>query len=98
VTDVAARVRAERPEIEEIILIGSYATDNAHYYSDLDLVVILSHDDRTPINRIPEYLLLFQDSPLPTDVFVFTREEVERRSEASDPFILRALDQGVRIA
>jgi predicted nucleotidyltransferase len=96
--DLAARVRERRPGIEEVILFGSYATGQAGYFSDLDLLVILSQDDRRPLDRVAEFLLLFRESPLPTDVFVFTRAEIEARLEASDPFITRVMREGVRVA
>ena len=98
VSALAAKVRAHRPGIEAIILFGSYAAGGPGYFSDLDLLVILAEDARQPVERIPEFLLLFQDAPLPVDVFVFTREEVERRSKASDPFMVQALEKGVRSA
>ncbi len=96
--EIANQVRNEKPEVQEIILFGSYAAGQPSYFSDLDLLVVLSKDDRPPIDRTPEFLFLFRDSPLPVDVFVFTREEIEKRTTAKDPFILRALREGIRIA
>lgn len=95
---LAARVCAERPEVEEVILFGSYSGGRPGYFSDLDLVVIVRDDSRRPHERVPEYLLLFQDAPLPVDLFVFTRDEVAARESAADPFMREILRRGIRIA
>ena len=95
---IAKRICAERPEIQEIVLFGSYATGTAGYFSDIDLVVIVNHDPRHPHQRIPEYLLLFREAPLPVDLFVFTRDEVAARDGAGDPFMRRLSTEGVHLA
>lgn len=74
----AARLLRDRPEVEEIVVFGSFADGRWAPGSDLDVFLILSRADRPIRDRVPDYL----PGPFPVgvDVFPFTREEiVERR-------------------
>ena len=84
-----------RPEIERVILFGSYARDDYGPHSDLDLLIVLDHADKPPRDRIDDYLDM--DLPCPFDVFPFTRAEIEKRLAEGDPFLKTALDQGIQI-
>ncbi len=72
--EYARRLLAARPEIEEIVVFGSFEAGNYAPGSDLDVFIILTRSDRRPHERIPE---LFPGRfPVPVDVFPFTREEM----------------------
>jgi len=90
-----AKKIAEEYKPEKIILFGSAATGDVREYSDVDLFVIKDTNDR-PIKRDQEVLRLLNPirSRIPADVLVFTPEEVARRSEIGDPFILGVLEKG----
>jgi len=91
VADLARR----RPEIERVLLFGSYARDDYGPHSDLDLLIVLNHADKLPRDRIDDYLDL--DLPYPFDVFPFARREIEDRLAEGDAFLKTALDQGIQI-
>lgn len=76
---------------EKVILFGS-AVKDVNKANDVDILVI-KNDTRRPIDRVGEVLGLFRHT-LPTDVMVYTPQEVERLEEWGDPFILRILRQG----
>jgi predicted nucleotidyltransferase len=73
----------EHPEIEEIVVFGSFANDTYAPGSDLDLFIILKDSNRSVRDRIPDYLP--NRFPVPVDVFPFTRKEMEVLS--SSPLI-----------
>ncbi|MBI4586819.1 MAG: nucleotidyltransferase domain-containing protein [Planctomycetes bacterium] len=98
ITQISREVRSKKPDIEEIVLFGSYSGGRPGYFSDLDLLIIVSQDSRLPPDRIPEFLFLFKDAPLPVDVFVWTREEYIKRSEKGDPFLQEIVQNGCRLA
>ncbi len=70
----ARRLLAARPEIEEIVVFGSFETGHYAPGSDLDVFIVLSRSDRPVRERIPE--LLPGAFPVPVDVFPYTREEM----------------------
>ena len=82
---VVARLRqavedelARRPEVREVVLIGSLARGDWSPRSDADLVVIVDESEEPVIAfRAQEYLPK-RDVGVPVDVFVYTREEAER--------------------
>jgi hypothetical protein len=57
--------------------------------SDADLLIILQSDTRPPLDRIPQYLELFQQAPVPVDIFPYTLEEAQQNA-----FARRALRMG----
>jgi hypothetical protein len=70
----ARRLLAARPEVEEIVVFGSFETGNYAPGSDLDVFIVLSRSDRPVRERIRE--LLPGPFPVPMDIFPYTRAEM----------------------
>jgi predicted nucleotidyltransferase len=74
----AARLLATHPEVEEIVVFGSFAEGTWAPGSDLDVFVILSHSAKAVWDRIPD--LLPGAFPVGVDLFPYTRQEVAART------------------
>jgi predicted nucleotidyltransferase len=69
-----------RPEVEEVVVFGSFERDTYAPGSDLDVLVVL-RESRLPIReRAGEYRPL--RFPVPVDLFAFTRTELDARRES----------------
>jgi predicted nucleotidyltransferase len=91
---VAALAR-RRPEVERVILFGSLATDRAVPGSDADLLMMLTHSDRTFLDRIPRYIP--EGCRIGVDVFPYTQAEIAAMQAAGNAFLRRALAEGVEL-
>ena len=58
--------------------------------SDADIVVVLKEDKRRIIDRIPEFARPFLHASVPTDLFPYTRREIEDQISGGNLFV-RAL-------
>ena len=74
----AARLFAAHPEVEEIIVFGSFADGTWAPGSDLDVFVVLSGSAKGVRDRIPD--LLPGAFPVGVDLFPFTRDEIAART------------------
>jgi predicted nucleotidyltransferase len=74
----AARLLAGHPEVEEIVVFGSFAKGTWAPGSDLDVFIILSGSTRPVRDRIPD--LLPGAFPVGVDLFPYTREEIAART------------------
>jgi predicted nucleotidyltransferase len=74
----AGRLLALHPEVEEIVVFGSFAEGNWAPGSDLDVFVILSGSSRPMRDRVPD--LLPGAFPVCVDLFPYTREEMTGRT------------------
>ena len=70
----AAHLMATRPEVEEVVIFGSFERGNYAPGSDLDVFVILSRDARPVRDRIPD--LMPAAFPVGVDLFPYTRDEI----------------------
>lgn len=61
----------------EVSLFGSLVSGRYAPGSDADLLVVLKHDSRRFIDRIPEFLERFSGLGIAVDVFPYTVEEIE---------------------
>ena len=86
----------DHPEVEKIIVFGSFIRDEAVPGSDLDLLIILSDSQIPLMERIPRFLP--SSFPIPVDVFPYTKKEVEMMLEEGNLFIKRALAEGKELA
>jgi predicted nucleotidyltransferase len=91
-----ARKIAERhPEVLRILLFGSFAREDYGIRSDLDLLIILRESDEAAPERIQRFL---EYAPVyPTDMLVYTDEELRTRVSAGDAFIARILRESIQL-
>ena len=92
---MARRLRARHPEIERIVLIGSFARGEGGPRSDLDLVLFVTSTSLSPRDRAAHYV---PASSRPVDLVVYTREEVERFRLAPPAILREALARGLELA
>ena len=88
---VLERLRNYHPE--KIILFGSFGTENADEFSDLDLVVIKNTKERF-LRRLIDASSLVGSDIDKVDIFVYTPEEWERMIEWENPFAQAVLKEG----
>ena len=76
-------------------MFGSVARGEADEWSDLDLIVI-ADTDRTFFERFRDFVGLYEVWPR-LDLLVYTSAEFERMVDEENPFLLRALEEGVDV-
>jgi uncharacterized protein len=87
------RLLVEAAHPEKIILFGSYARGDFDEDSDLDLLIILP----TVVDRFEEMIrlrLVLRDIPMPIDVIVYSRADVEERQHLRGTMLYHALREG----
>jgi predicted nucleotidyltransferase len=91
-----ARQIADRyPEVMRIFLFGSFARGDYGIRSDLDLLIVLQASDETALERIDRFLA---HAPVyPTDMLVYTDDELGARISSGDAFLIRALAESIQI-
>lgn len=75
VGDFVEGLRATRPEVLKAYWYGSWVSGRPTPGSDVDLCVVVSHADRPPHDRMPDYLP--ERFPVGVDLVVLTEEELE---------------------
>lgn len=96
IKDIAIKLSNKTKQIEAIYLFGSYATGNAGFRSDADILIILSQDSRDMKDRLGEFILEFADAPVPVDVIVYTKDELNKALKQHSQFLMRAAS-GIRL-
>jgi len=85
-------VKALQPE--RIILFGSYAWGAPSADSDLDLLVIVPQSDESPTRRAARAYQHVLDVPMPLDILVKTRAEVNRFRHVHASMVCEILERG----
>jgi predicted nucleotidyltransferase len=83
------------PELEAVILFGSFARGDSVPASDVDLLLILAQSERPFHERIPKFLP--SRFPVGVEVFPYTREEMEGMLREGNFFLKAALEEGVEL-
>ena len=91
--ELAARLGAERREIQEIRLFGSLARGQRNPFADADLLIVVDASARPARDRIAVYKPT--RAPVPIDLTVCTRQELEREVATGNRFVNRVLDESV---
>jgi predicted nucleotidyltransferase len=79
---------------ERIILFGSHAWGHPGENSDIDLLVVVAESDLTPPRRAARAYRCLREIPVPLDILVRTREEVERTRHVPASLIHEVLERG----
>ena len=91
IEDFANRIAKEfKPE--RIILFGSYASGSASPDSDVDLLVVLPHDDKGW--RVATRMRRLVRPSFPMDLIVRTPEQIRERLALDDPFVRDVMERG----
>jgi predicted nucleotidyltransferase len=72
--DLAEKWFSTHGELEEIVVFGSFETNNFAPGSDLDVFLSLSESSQPVRERLIDFLP--ETFPVPLDLFPFTREEM----------------------
>lgn len=92
-SEVTARLVAEF-QPERVILFGSHAWGQPTADSDVDLLLVVSESDQTPTRRAQRAQRTLGSLPIPADVLVKTRAEVDRQALLGSSLVRRALAEG----
>jgi uncharacterized protein len=82
---------------EQVWLYGSHAWGNPHDDSDVDLLVVVSDSDETPIRRSQRAHRCLRGLQMPKDILVETRREVDRVKELQTSLENVILSRGRRL-
>jgi predicted nucleotidyltransferase len=88
-TEILERLR-EMPEVEKVILFGSYAAGRCDLFTDLDLIVVIDTDQ----DFLHRTAGLYQKLPVRVDLdlMAYTPQEFEKMRESG--FVRQALETG----
>lgn len=84
-----------RYQPQQVILFGSFARDDYHALSDIDILIV--KETKTPfVERIGQVLALFDwADALAVEPLVYTPQELTRMKRARNPFIEQVLAEGI---
>lgn len=91
-------VVARESSPQAVVVFGSYATGNAGPDSDIDILVIKARPFGPDDDRRQEMIRLWRALarfPVPKDILVVSRQEVERWKNLRNHIIARALREGI---
>lgn len=88
----AERLKKELP-VREVYLYGSFAKEEIHEGSDIDILVIGDFSERL-FDRIGKILDL---TSLPIEPLAYTTEEFEEFRKSQNPFITEILKTAIRL-
>ncbi|MCI0439817.1 MAG: nucleotidyltransferase domain-containing protein [Chloroflexi bacterium] len=81
---------------KKAVVFGSYARGEADQYSDLDLIIV-AESERLFIERFKDFPEVFEAWHKGIDLLIYTPHELADMVERENPFIERALQEGVVI-
>lgn len=89
-----ARKITEKFSVEKILLFGSYAYGKPEEGSDVDLLVIMNHDQPTNRKQRLKVCEALYPRPFPLDILVRTPRDIEVRIPQGDWMLKDAYEKG----
>ena len=91
--DAARALGASHAEVREVRLFGSLARGSRNPYADADLLIVLDTCDLPFRERAPKYKPV--GLPVPADLIVCTKEELDREIASGNSFVRGALAESL---
>ena len=73
---------SDRPDVQHVLIFGSYVSNTLTERSDLDVVVVKNTDQRFIQRLTSNYLDLDEVVGVPVDILIYTPEEWERKKHS----------------
>ena len=89
------RLTRAHPEVVKVVLFGSMARGDAVPGSDVDLLMVLTSNHKTFLERSAEYHP--EGIPVGVDVFAYTEDELARMLREGNTFVKQAFAEGLVI-
>jgi predicted nucleotidyltransferase len=96
--EIATGIKQANPDVLQISLSGSLARGDYALGSDADLFILVQEDGQKPFDRIPLFLRLFLDSPIDSDVLVYTMDEIEKKRLERNLLLAQIEREKIRLA
>ena len=88
-----ARIKEEHGHVPKILLFGSFLKRNYTPESDVDIMIIVKHDDTPFMARKDLFSGYFEDIPFDTNIIVYTKDELNSMFNNGNLFIKSVLSE-----
>jgi predicted nucleotidyltransferase len=95
--EIAAQIRMERPEVEEVRVFGSIARGDQIGTSDVDVLIVVRDGEMGDSMEQVRSLYPYFDLPIGVDLLVFSQEQLARRLQTGDPFLTQVWRESRRL-
>lgn len=94
--EIAHKIKSEHPEVEEIILFGSFSKNSYTPYSDIDIAIIVSGTRKDFIKRQDDFIDYFSSLPFDVNLVVYTSKEFNDMLKQQNNFV-REVREGLSL-
>ncbi len=85
--EIATKIKDEHPEVNEIVLFGSFARRDYTPYSDIDIAIIVDHSDKKFIERADDFIDYFAEILLDVNLIIYTSSEIDKMIKTESGFL-----------
>lgn len=94
--EISIKIKTDHPEVNEIILFGSFSKNEFTPWSDLDIAIIVEQTDKSFIKRLDDFLDYFLPFPLDVNLAIYTSKEKSKMLTEGNRFI-REILKGINL-
>lgn len=94
--EIATIIKAEYPEVNEVILFGSFSKNDFTPYSDVDIAIIVKETDKKFIERTDYFIDYFTEIPFDVNLIIYTSKEINQMLKTGSSFVTE-IKNGVRL-
>lgn len=94
--EISSKIKEDHPEVQEVILYGSFSKNEFTPRSDLDIAIILDQTEKPFLTRSDDFLEYFWSIPFDVNLVIYTKEEKEKM-RAEDHRFLKEILNGTKL-
>jgi len=95
VEEVVRRISAKFPQIEAVVVFGSWSRGRGGEWSDIDILIVV--DEAEKYGVLERFAIATELGVRGTDIFIYSYREVESMARKGNPLVLSALIEGIKI-
>ena len=91
------KIRVENNQVQKTLLFGSFQNRNYTPDSDIDILVVVAHDNHDFLERRDQFINYFKDIPFDVNIIVYTENEINKMLARESLFLKNILAEACEL-
>jgi len=95
--EACTKIRVKFNHVNKILLLGSFLKQNYTPESDVDLLIVVGHDEKPFLERRDLFYDFFKNIPFDVNMLVYTEAELDNMLNKGNLFIKNVLSESTEL-
>lgn len=97
IEEACVKIRKDHNIVKKMLLFGSFLKGNYTPESDVDIIIVVDHDEKPFLERRDLFSNFFKDIPFDVNILVYTEDEINQMLKKENLFIKSVISEAMEL-